>query len=52
VVRAGDNPDIKPLLDKAVKAVGGPDRATKLKNVTWKGNGSFTFGQTKTNGSK
>jgi uncharacterized protein (TIGR03000 family) len=43
VVRADDDPAIKILLDKAIKAAGGADQAARLKNVTWKGKGRIMW---------
>jgi len=41
-VRA-DEKDVKTILDKAVAAIGGEEKLAKIKAVSWKGKGTFTF---------
>jgi hypothetical protein len=43
LVRAEDDKDPKAILDKAVKALGGEDKLSKVKAATWKGKGTLTF---------
>ena len=43
-VRAADDPDPKAVLDKAIKALGGEDKLSKVKAATAKANGKITFG--------
>src|ERR1700687_720216 len=42
--RAADDPDPKAVLDKAIKALGGEDKLSKVKAATSKANGKITFG--------
>src|SRR5947209_13864230 len=42
--RADDDKAVKALLDQAVKAQGGADKAAKLGDLTFKGKGKFTEG--------
>src|SRR5436853_397571 len=38
-----DDQDAKAILDKAIKAIGGPEKLGKIKAVTWKAKGKVTF---------
>jgi hypothetical protein len=40
---AADDKDVKAILDKAIKALGGEQNLSKLKAATWKANGKITF---------
>src|SRR5690349_8007808 len=42
-VRAADAKDVTPILDKAIKALGGPEKLGKIKAATWKTKGTITF---------
>jgi hypothetical protein len=42
--RAGDDKDVKTVLDKAVKALGGKEKLSKLKAYTYKTKGTINFG--------
>ena len=42
--RADDGAAVKELLGRAAKAIGGPEKAAKLNNVTFKGKGQVTEG--------
>jgi hypothetical protein len=43
-VRAADDADVKALLDKGIKALGGEEKLTAAKAVTWKSKGTIRFG--------
>lgn len=42
--RAADTKDAKAIVDKAVKALGGQDKLSKIKAVAWKYKGTISFG--------
>jgi hypothetical protein len=44
--RAADATDVKAILDKAIKALGGEDTLSKVKAATWKAKGTISFGGT------
>ncbi len=44
VLRAADAKDATAILDKAIKALGGEEKLSKVKAVTWKSKGKLTFG--------
>src|SRR2546423_1144398 len=46
VLRAADDKDATAILDKAIKALGGERKLSKVKAVTWKSKGKLTFGDT------
>jgi hypothetical protein len=39
-----DEKDVEAILDKAIKALGGEDKLTKIKAVAWKGKGKMILG--------
>lgn len=41
---AADAPDANAILDKAIKALGGEEKLTKVKVISWKTKGTVTFG--------
>jgi len=41
---AADAPDANAVLDKAIKALGGDEKLSKVKTATWKTKGTITFG--------
>ena len=43
-VRAADDKEAKAILDKAIKALGGEEKLSKIKAVTWKAKGTLNFG--------
>jgi outer membrane lipoprotein-sorting protein len=43
-VRAADAPDANAILDKAIKALGGEEKLSKVKVISWKTKGTVTFG--------
>jgi hypothetical protein len=43
-VRAADAPDADAILDKGIKALGGEEKLSKLKVISWKTKGTVTFG--------
>jgi hypothetical protein len=43
-VRAADAPDANAILDKAIKAIGGEEKLSKVKVASWKAKGTVTFG--------
>src|SRR5205809_7563527 len=43
-VRAEDDKGAKAILDKAIKALGGEEKLSKVKAMTWKGKGKINFG--------
>src|SRR5262245_19612499 len=42
-VRAGNQGDIKPIVDKALQALGGAENLAKTPVATWKGKGTARF---------
>jgi hypothetical protein len=42
--RAAEAPDANAILDKAIKALGGEEKLSKLKVISWKTKGTVTFG--------
>lgn len=42
-VKAADDKDVKTILDKAIKALGGEEKLGKVKAATWKSKGTLTF---------
>jgi hypothetical protein len=44
-VRAADERDTKAILDKAIKALGGEEKLSKVKGATWKAKGKISFGE-------
>ena len=44
MVSADENKDVEAILDKAIKALGGEDKLTKIKAVAWKGKGKMVVG--------
>jgi len=42
--RAADVKDTKAILDKAIKALGGEEKLSKVKAASWKSKGTITFG--------
>jgi hypothetical protein len=45
-VRAADAKDAKAILDKAIKALGGAEKLSKIQAVTWKAKGTINLGGT------
>lgn len=43
-LKADEPAEIKPLIDKAVTAMGGPEKLARFKNATWKGKGTIKSG--------
>jgi hypothetical protein len=43
-VRAEDKKDAGPIIDKAIKALGGMEKLGPARSMTWKGHGVITFG--------
>src|SRR5437588_9873091 len=43
-VRAADDEDAKAILAKAIKALGGEEKLSKVKAATWKGKGKINLG--------
>src|SRR5260370_39909118 len=41
---ADEPADLKPIIDKAVKAMGGEEKLARFKNATWKGKGTIKSG--------
>jgi 1,4-alpha-glucan branching enzyme len=44
VVQAADEKEASPILDKAIKALGGEEKLAKAKVVNWKSKGTISFG--------
>lgn len=42
--KAADDKDVNAILDKAIKALGGEEKLSKIKAVSWKTKGKITFG--------
>jgi hypothetical protein len=42
--KAADDKDVNAILDKAMKALGGEEKLSKIKAATWKSKGTITFG--------
>ncbi|TMQ33295.1 MAG: hypothetical protein E6K70_13850, partial [Planctomycetota bacterium] len=42
--RADDAKDPQAILDKAIKALGGEEKLSKVKAASWKGKGTINFG--------
>src|SRR5579871_2186778 len=42
--RAADDKDVQAVLDKAMQALGGKDKLSKIHAATWKGSGVITLG--------
>src|SRR5262245_14446353 len=46
---AEDAKDAKPILDKAIKALGGEEKLAAVKAAAWKGKGKINFGGNESN---
>jgi outer membrane lipoprotein-sorting protein len=44
-ILADDSKEATAIIDKAVKALGGEEKLSKIKGMSWKSKGTFTFGE-------